>query len=382
MKVLKKPVYFDNAATTRMDDRVLEAMLPYMKEAYGNASGKYSKGFEARKAVNSAREKVAALIGAYPDEIYFTSGATESNNIVIKNTEGALLSSEAEHPSVLNSALFCRKQGRTVDLFRPDHLGRITPKAVSEAFDNTAAGRSKKGLLSVMYVNNELGTVSPVTELAEAAHEHGFLFHTDIVQAIGHTEIDVRTLNADMMSASAHKLYGPKGIGFLYIKRGIKLPGLFSGGLQERGFRPGTENVPGIVGFGKACELAGAEMTDNAQREKETGSFIKEYILSNIQGSYQNGEGDRILNFSFDDVSGESVVLRLDIEGICVSTGSACSLGREDASHVLKAIGLDMPAAKGSLRISIGKYNAMDEAEQLVTALKSIVEELRALTIY
>jgi len=379
--VLENLVYFDNAATTRMDTKVLEAMLPYLGASYGNASAKYSIGFEARKAVNTAREQVAALIGAYPDEIYFTSGATESNNIALRRQEGALITSEAEHPSVLNTARYCQSKGRAAAYIKPDMSGRIGADNLKKAFEGTAAGRTGMGLVSLMYVNNELGNVYPISELAETAHMRGWIFHTDAVQALGHMEIDVKKSGIDMLSASAHKLYGPKGIGLLYVRRGIKQEGLLKGGSQERGMRPGTENAAGIAGFGKACEIAKESMKETAVREKEIAGFLKEYILKNIPDSVQNGEGERILNFSFRGINGTSLALRLDMEGICVSMGSACSLGTEEISHVLRSIGLDETLAEGSLRISIGKYNTLDEAKYAAKKISDLVSELRALTV-
>ena len=379
--MLENLVYFDNAATTCMDTKVLEAMLPYLGASYGNASAKYSIGFEARKAVNTAREQVAALIGAYPDEIYFTSGATESNNIALRHQEGALITSEAEHPSVLKTARYCQSKGRAAAYIKPDMSGRIGADNLKKTFEGTAAGRTGMGLVSLMYVNNELGNVYPISELADTAHMHGWIFHTDAVQALGHMEIDVKKSGIDMLSASAHKLYGPKGIGLLYVRRGIKQEGLLKGGSQERGMRPGTENAAGIAGFGKACEIAKESMKENAVREKEIAGFLKEYILKNIPDSVQNGDGERILNFSFRGINGTSLALRLDMEGICVSTGSACSLGTEEISHVLRSIGLDETLAEGSLRISIGKYNTLDEAEYAAKKISELVSELRALTV-
>ncbi len=379
--MLNNIVYFDNAATTRMDERVLEAMLPYLGTSYGNASAKYSIGFEARKAVNTAREQTAAFIGASPDEIYFTSGATESNNTALRLINGGLITSSAEHPSVLNTAYALKSKGRKTCLTDPDDKGRVTASAVSEAFKNSGAGNEKAGLLSVMTVNNELGTINPVKELAAIAHEKGWLFHTDAVQVLGHLNINVKKSGTDLLSASAHKLYGPKGTGFLYIRRGLNPKGFMQGGSQERGLRPGTENVAGIVGLGAACETAMAEMQETSVREKQIGEYIKKYILENIPDTVQNGDGERILNFSFKGVNGTSLVLRLDIEGICVSTGSACSLGTEEVSHVLRAIKLDNVWAQGSLRISIGKYNTMSEAEILTAKIRDLTEELRSLTV-
>ena len=230
-----------------------------------------------------------------------------------------------------------------------------------------------------MRVNNELGTENPVSELADIACSRGWLFHTDAVQALGHVPIDVAGIKADIISASGHKLYGPKGTGFLYIKRGVRIPGLFNGGSQERELRPGTENVAGIVGLGKACDIARLEAAETSRKEKEIGKYIKEQILSTIPDAVQNGSGERILNFSFRGINGTSLMLRLDMEGICVSTGSACSIGKEEISHVLQSIELEKALAEGSLRISIGKYNTLDEASILVDKIRSLTEELRSL---
>lgn len=389
---MKDRIYFDNAATTAMDERVLQEMLPFLKDSYGNPNGKYSIGYEARKAVNEARRKAACLINAEPDEIYFTSGGTEGNNTVIngflsglglddvkssvESGQGMIVSSEIEHDSVLNPIKEAARKGIKHILLKPEENGVISPEGLERMISQS--GYHKNGLVSIMLVNNEIGTVEPVKELAEIAHSQGFLFHTDAVQAAGHMRIDVKELGPDMMSLSGHKLYGPKGTGLLYVKRGVKLKPLIFGGRQERGLRSGTENVPGIVGLGKACELVKEELDVNLAKEQEVGRYIIDRVLKTIPGAKQNGEGDRILNFSFEGANGTSLALRLDMEGICVSTGSACSSGLDERSHVLTAIGLPDKEADSSIRISIGKYNTIQEAERLALVLERLVAELRS----
>ena len=381
-----KTVYFDNAATTRTDPRVTEAMLPYFGELYGNASGKYSIGFAARKAVEDARKKAAALINAEPDEIIFTSGGTESNNMVCGcGRWKKIITSKTEHESVLNPVKECLKKGTAVKMTAPDEKGFIRPEAlfvdetVTDGTKRTGVTDNITGsseLVSVMYVNNETGTVQDVASIAEAAHERGFLFHTDAVQAIGHEKIDVKRSGIDFLSASGHKFYGPKGIGFIYIRRGIKLSPLLLGGGQERNLRSGTENVPAIVGLGEACRIAHEEAEENGERERTIGRYLKERFM-NIPGALQNGTGERILNLSFEGINGQSLTIRLDIEGICVSTGSACSSGKDERSHVLTAMGLAPEAADASIRLSIGKYNTMEEAEYTADRIEALVKELR-----
>ena len=384
-----KTVYFDNAATTKTDPRVTEAMLPYFGELFGNASGKYSVGFAARKAVEDARKKAAELINAEPDEIIFTSGGTESNNMVLGcGRWKKIITSKTEHESVLNPVKACIKNGTAVRIAEPDEKGFIVPDSMllnGEAIERrelTGASdtlNDSPGLASVMYVNNETGTLQDIEALAAVVHEGGLLFHTDAVQAVGHEKIDVKRMGIDLLSASGHKFYGPKGIGFLYIRRGIKLSPLLLGGGQERNLRSGTENVPAIVGLGEACRIAGEEAAENGERERNIGRFLLERLMS-IPGATHNGTGERILNLSFKGINGQSLAIRLDIEGICVSTGSACSSGKDERSHVLTAMGLTPEAADASIRLSIGRYNTMEEAEYAAGRIEALVKELRELT--
>ena len=401
---MEKTIYFDNAATTHMDDRVLEAMLPYMKDSFGNANGKYSLGYEARKAVNEARKQAAAMLGAEPDEIYFTSGGTEGNNTVIRGflrnamlcNDGAafshdyssriIISDEFEHDSVLQTLKYVEKNGVKTVLLKPDRSGNISPKDLEKALQSifgskNPADSEKKILVSIMLVNNETGNIQPVKELADVAHSYNCLFHTDAVQAAGHMQIDVKELGVDLLSISGHKLYGPKGTGLIYVKRGVKIIPMITGGGQERGMRSGTENVPGIAGLGKACELAKQEYEANSRKESEIAGYFKNRLLSSISGAKLNGDGKWILNFSFPGINGTSLALRLDMEGICVSTGSACSAGLDERSHVLTALGLPVEQIDSSVRISIGKYNTIEEAEYTCECIERLVSELRSLRV-
>lgn len=398
--VLKKTIYFDNAATTRMDDRVLENMLPYMKDCFGNASGKYSIGYEARKAVNEAGKQAADMLGAWPDEIYFTSGGTEGNNMVIRgfmqdamNDEAdcgidyssrIIISDEIEHDSIIKTLKTVEKHGAKVITLRSDSSGFISPKSLEETLQSIngsqrSEDQKKKILVSVMMVNNETGTIEPVKELAATAHAYNCLFHTDAVQAAGHIGIDVKDMDIDLLTVSGHKLYGPKGTGLVYIKRGVKLPPMITGGGQERGMRSGTENVPGIVGLGKACELVKTELEANCKNEVDISEKFRYRLLNSIPGAKLNGNGRWILNFSFPGINGTSLVLRLDMEDICVSTGSACSAGLDERSHVLSALGIPAEQIDSSIRISIGKFNTPEEAEYTCECIERLVGELRSL---
>ena len=383
---MKKTVYLDNAATTMPDPRVVEAMLPYMYDAYGNASGKYSLGFKARKAIEDAREKVARLIGAEPDEIFFTSGATEGNNTVLgKNIWKTLITSDTEHKSVLKATDVYKRNSRCF-YAKTDGKCCIDIDSLKDRIEYFIKNQDVKdlsedcynGLVSIIRVNNETGTEQNIKALSDTAHEKGFLFHTDAVQAVGHIKIDVKKDGLDFLTASGHKFYGPKGIGFLYIRRGIKPYPLMYGGEQERGIHPGTENVPGIVGLGEACRIALAEMEEDALRVCSMSRLLKERLLK-IPGSKQNGLGDRIFNVSFEGINGQSLAIRLDMEGICVSTGAACSSGLDERSHVLTAMGLGAYEIDSSIRISIGKYNTEEEIEFAAKKTESIVSELREL---
>ena len=401
---MKKMIYFDNAATTRMDDRVLETMVPYMKDSFGNANGKYSIGYEARKAVNEARKQAAAMLGAEPDEIYFTSGGTEGNNTVIRGFLGnamlcndgtacssdynsrIIISDEFEHDSVLQTLKDVEKNDVKTVMLKPDRAGNISPKDLEKVLQSVfgakiPADSEKKILVSIMLVNNETGNIQPVKELADIAHSYNCLFHTDAVQASGHMQIDVKELGVDFLSISGHKLYGPKGTGLIYVKRGVKIIPMITGGGQERGMRSGTENVPGIAGLGKACELAKQEYEANSRKESEIAGYFKSRLLNSISEAKLNGEGKWILNFSFPGINGTSLALRLDMESICVSTGSACSAGLDERSHVLTALGLPVEQIDSSVRISIGKYNTIEEAEYTCECIERLVSELRSLRV-
>lgn len=385
-----------------MDDRVLETMVPYMKDSFGNANGKYSIGYEARKAVNEARKQAAAMLGAEPDEIYFTSGGTEGNNTVIRGFLGnamlcndgtacssdynsrIIISDEFEHDSVLQPLKDVEKNDVKTVMLKPDRAGNISPKDLEKALQSVfgakiPADSEKKILVSIMLVNNETGNIQPVKELADIAHSYNCLFHTDAVQAAGHMQIDVKELGVDLLSISGHKLYGPKGTGLIYVKRGVKIIPMITGGGQEFGMRSGTENVPGIAGLGKACELAKQEYEANSRKESEIAGYFKNRLLSSISGAKLNGDGKWILNFSFPGINGTSLALRLDMEDICVSTGSACSAGLDERSHVLTALGLPVEQVDSSVRISIGEYNTMEEAEYTCECIERLVSELRSL---
>ncbi len=388
-------IYMDNAATTAVDKQVLEAMLPFMTESYGNASSKYSLGYTARNTINSARVSVGGLIEAEPEGIYFTGSGTEADNLALESgmcRTGVrhLIVSAIEHPAVLNKAEQLKKRGYEVSLAQPDSMGFISPETVEKLI------RPDTGLISVMMGNNELGTLEPVDEICEMAHRHGILFHTDAVQAFGQLPISVKRLKADYLSASAHKIYGPKGIGMLYVRENAPVSPVIFGGGQEYGVRPGTENVAAAAGFKQAVELAAKDMEERAERERKICAYIAERVLREVPESELNGPRPEspvlhesgavylgrlpgILNFSFKGIRGASLALRLDMEKICVSTGSACTAGNDRASHVLEAIGLAGDRLDGSLRISVGKFNTMEEAERVSDRIICLVKELRVL---
>lgn len=379
---MRNRIYLDHAATTPVSKTVLEAMLPYFAEMPGNASAVYGTGREARKAVEQARKQVAAAIGAEPREIVFTSGGSESDNMAVKGTAMALqgkgrhiITTEIEHQAVLKSCSWLEKQGFEVTYIRPDREGRIDPENVR------AAIRTDTILISVMAANNEIGTIEPITEIGRTARENGILFHTDAVQAVGAIPVDVNEWNADLLSLSAHKFHGPKGIGALYVRRGTRIDPLIHGGEQERGLRAGTENVPGIVGLGQAIEDASEKLMDNAAHMTVLRDKLIRDILRTVSGTHLNGPVNNRLpnncNISFDRIDGEALLLRLDLAGIAGSSGSACTAGSQEVSHVLKAIGLTEDQAKGSLRLTTGIDNTEEEADQAVSAISEIVEDLR-----
>ncbi|WP_206214610.1 cysteine desulfurase NifS [Adlercreutzia sp. ZJ242] len=380
-----KQIYLDNASTTAVRPEVLDAMLPYFTTEFGNPSSIYPLGQRASDAVAAARASIASLIGASPREVYFTSGGSEADNWAIKGFARAnagkgrhLVTSAVEHHAVLHACEALEREGFEVTYLPVDAEGLVSPA------DFEAALRPDTILASVMFANNEIGTLQPVGELARIAHEHGVAFHTDAVQALGHEAVDVRELGVDMLSASAHKLYGPKGVGLLYIRRGVKVRNLIDGGQQERGRRATTENVPGIVGFARALELACAEREAEHARQAALRDHAFARIAAEIPHAKLNGHATRRLannvNFSFEFIEGEGMLLQLAARGICVSSGSACTSGSLDPSHVLLAIGLPHEIAHGSLRMTLGRDTTREDVDFAVDALAKTLENLRAMS--
>jgi cysteine desulfurase len=378
-------IYFDNAATTPLDPRVLDAMRPFLADCWGNASSLHREGREAREAVETARRQVAALLGAEPGEIVFTASGTEADCMAIwgaalaaENRPCHVVTSAIEHPAVLECCRGLARFGVDVTLLPVDGEGIVSPSDLERAI------RPDTRLVSIMAANNVLGTLQPVAELARVARAHGVLFHTDAVQAAGKIPLNVRSLPVDLMSLSAHKLHGPKGTGALYIRKGVTLAALVPGGGQEAGRRSGTENVAGIVGFGRAAELAAAEMAGEAARLVQIRDFLIDSIGETIDNAYFIGHRYRRLPghicLGFNGLEGEAItlLLQLDDEGIAISSGSACSANHAgQPSHVLQAIGFDPIKARGSLRITLGRLNTMEEAERLVEVLPKAVRSLR-----
>lgn len=372
---MKEYVYADNAATTRLSDKAFESMLPYLQNEYGNASQLYSFARSPKKALKEARQVIANCIGAQPSEIFFTSCGTESDNWVINGAVQQhlpIVTSSIEHHAILRPCESAKRCGCSVSLLPVTKEGIVLSSSVKEVVHSSC------GLLSVMYANNEIGTIQPIKELATIAHENGWLMHTDAVQAIGHTRINVRELGVDMLSASAHKFNGPKGIGFLYIKEGVNWPALIKGGAQENGLRAGTENVASIVGMATALEENVISICENESHL----AHLEEILISNLSRSgiafYRNGAENHIkgnVSLSFPNWSGESIMHRLDLKGICVSTGSACDSKETQISHVLKAIGLEEMLAKGTIRISLSKYNTEHDMMKIVQVLVGILKE-------
>lgn len=378
-------VYFDNSATTKTDERVIEAMMPYITENYGNPSSIYKIGRENRKAVEEAREQVAKALNCESNEIYFTNGGSESDNTAIrgiayayKNKGNHIITSKIEHPAVLETCKQLEKEGFEVSYIGVDENGIIKLDELKNAIKPTTT------LISIMFANNEIGTIEPIEEIGKIAKENNIFFHTDAVQAVGNVEIDVKQLNIDALSMSGHKFYGPKGIGALYVKKGIKFEKLINGGHQERNKRAGTENVAGIVGLGKAIELAYQELDEHNKKIKELRDYYVEQVKAKIPYIRINGDETKRLpgnsNISFRFIEGEGLLLNLDLKGICASSGSACTSGSLDPSHVLLAIGLPHEIAHGSLRISIGKYNTKEEVDYLVENLVEIIGRLREMS--
>ena len=380
-----KMIYLDNAATTRTAPEAVEAMLPYFSEFYGNASTVYEFGAKSKEAVSHARETIANAIGAKENEIYFTAGGSESDNWAIKAAAEAyqgkgkhIITSKIEHHAVLHTCQWLEQNGFEVTYLDVDEFGVVKLEELKKAI------RPDTILISIMFANNEIGTIEPVEEIGKIAKEHGILFHTDAVQAFGQVPIDVDALNIDMLSSSGHKLNGPKGIGFLYIRKGIKIRSFLHGGAQERKRRAGTENVPGIVGFGKAVELAVANMEERTGKEQELRDYLMDRVLKEVPFTRVNGDRVRRLpnnvNFCFQFVEGESLLIMLDMKGICGSSGSACTSGSLDPSHVLLAIGLPHEIAHGSLRLTLGEDTTKEDIDYTVGAIQEIVGQLREMS--
>lgn len=378
-------VYFDNSATTRTDEEVVKAMLPYLTESYGNASSIYKLGRQNRKAVEDAREKVAKALGCDASEIYFTAGGSESDNTAIrgiayayKNKGNHIITSKIEHPAVLETCKQLEKEGFEVTYIGVDENGIVNLNELENAIKETTT------LITIMFANNEIGTIEPIKQIGEIAKKHNVIFHTDAVQAVGTVRIDVKELNIDSLSLSAHKFYGPKGIGALYVRKGVNFQKFVNGGHQERNKRAGTENVAGIVGLGKAIELAYATLDEHNKKIKELRDYYVEQVEARIPYIKINGDREKRLpgnsNISFRFIEGEGLLLNLDLKGICASSGSACTSGSLDPSHVLLAIGLPHEIAHGSLRISIGKYNTKEEVDYLIDNLVEIVKRLREMS--
>ena len=379
---MEKLIYLDNAATTRTAPEVVEAMLPYFTEKYGNPSSVYGFASANKEVITQQREKIAEVLGAKTDEIYFTAGGTESDNWALTATAEAylpkgkhIITSKIEHHAILHTCEYLEKRGYEVTYLDVDENGLVDPNAVE------AAIRPDTILISIMFANNEIGTIQPIREIGTIAREHGVLFHTDAVQAFAQVPINVDEYNIDMLSASGHKLNGPKGIGFLYIRKGVKIRSFIHGGAQERKRRAGTENVPGIVGLGKAVELAAATMAERAEKETK----LRDYMIGRIENEipYCRLNGDRKkrlpnnINFSFRFIEGEGMLISLDLKGICASSGSACTSGSLDPSHVLLAIGLPHEIAHGSLRMTLGADTTREDIDYTVDCLKEIVADIR-----
>jgi len=375
-------IYLDYNATTPLDPLVLEEMLPYFNQNYGNPSSIHSFGNRAKSALDLSRDRFAALVNSRTKEITFTTGGSESNNFAIKGIAYAyrdkgshLITTSAEHASCLETFSFLESQGFEVTYLDVDNKGTIDPQQLSDSIKESTI------LVSCIYANNETGVVNPIGRLSAIANEKGVIFHTDAVQALGKLEVDLKKLNVDLASFSSHKIYGPKGVGGLYIKMGVNPFSLIHGGGQERGKRSGTENVPGIAGFGKAAELVNQTFSDETKRIKNLKELLTDGILSSINGVRINGNApDKLpntLNISFDDIEGESLVMNLDMDGIAVSTGSACSEGNVDPSHVLLAMGQSNKEAISSLRISIGRFTTKEEINKFLGILPGITDRIR-----
>lgn len=379
---MDKFLYLDNAATTKTAPEVLEAMLPYFTEKFGNPSSVYTFAAGNKEVVDVQRDRIAATLGAKSNEIYFTAGGSEADNWVLKATAEAyrdkgnhIITTKIEHHAILHTAQYLEKNGYEVTYLDVDEDGKVRLEDLKKAI------RPETILISVMFANNEIGTIEPIKEIGQIAHEHGILFHTDAVQAYGQLPINVDECHIDMLSASGHKLNGPKGIGFLYIRKGVKIRSFIHGGAQERKRRAGTENVPGIVGIGTAAKRAADTREERTASEVEVRDYLIDRVLKEIPYSRLNGHRtDRLpnnANFSFRFIEGESLLIMLDGKGICASSGSACTSGSLDPSHVLLAIGLPHEIAHGSLRLTINEEITKEDIDYVVENLKAIIERLR-----
>lgn len=379
-------VYLDNAATTKVRNEVVEAMLPYFTEYFGNPSSLHLFAREAGKGLDTARAQVAKALNAKPEEIIFTGGGSESDNMVLRGIPEAykkkgkhVITSAVEHHAVLHTLEAMEKEGRVEVTYLPvDEYGMVTAEQVEKAI------RPDTVLVSIMFANNEVGTIMPIEQIGETCKKHGVLFHTDAVQAVGHVPVDVEKMHIDLLSLSGHKFHGPKGVGALYVRKGVRIPALILGGAQERRKRAGTENVPGIVGMGKAIELATSELEDNAAKMKVLRDRLIFGIPARIPDVKLNGHPTERLpnnvNFSIRFIEGESILLMLDLNGIAASSGSACTSGSLDPSHVLLAMGLPHEVAHGSLRLTLSEFTTPEEIDYVLDTLPPIVEKLRAMS--
>ncbi len=382
---METKIYFDNAATTPVRKEVYEEILPYFMQYYGNASSVYTIARESKKALEKAREQVAKVLNAEPSEIYFTAGGSESDNMALKGVAEALekkgkhiITTKIEHHAILHTCEYLEERGFEVTYLPVDEYGKISLEELKKAIRNDTI------LISVMFANNEIGTIQPIAEIGAIAKERGIYFHTDAVQAVGHVKIDVQKMNIDLLSLSGHKLCGPKGIGAIYIRKGVNIKPLIHGGAQEKRRRAGTENIAGIVGLGKAIELAEKEMEENTKKLIYLRDKLIQGILEKIPYSKLNGHPtDRLpgnCNVSFEFIEGESMLLLLDSKGIAASSGSACTSGSLDPSHVLLAIGLPHEKAHGSLRLTLEYYNTEEEVDKVLKELPDIVSRLREMS--
>ena len=381
----KKVIYLDNAATTPTKPEVVEAMLPYFTQKFGNPSSVYEIAAQNKGAVNHAREIIANALGTNIEDIYFTGGGSEADNWALKATAEAykakgnhIITSKIEHHAILHTCEYLENQGFEVTYVNVDENGVVKLEELEAAIRPTTI------LISVMFANNEIGTIQPIKEIGAIAKKHGVLFHTDAVQAFGQVEINVDDMNIDMLSASGHKLNGPKGIGFLYIRKGLKLRSFIHGGAQERHRRAGTENVPGIVGFGKAVEMAVSTMKERTEKEIQLRDYLIDTVIKEVPFTRLNGHRTNRLpnnvNFSFQFIEGESLLIMLDMNGICASSGSACTSGSLDPSHVLLAIGLPHEIAHGSLRLTLSEETSMEDIQYTIEKIKEIVTRLRSMS--